>query len=125
MNVYLDDMRKPPSGWYLSTSVAETIRLLEQGVIDKLSLDHDLGACEVCMQGKSIEQWMIEDNFESMPNCEHVGTGYDVLLWIEEEVYTRGFGPPDINIHTANPVARTKMEAALKKILSMLDNQIH
>lgn len=44
------------------------------------------------------------------------GTGYDVLAWIEEAVVTRGFRPPEIRIHTANPAARQRMDAAATAI---------
>ncbi|MDE1348062.1 cyclic-phosphate processing receiver domain-containing protein [Vibrio aestuarianus] len=47
----------------------EAIALLKQGTVTEISLDHDLG------------------------DDEH-GTGYDVVLWIEEAVATRGFQPP-------------------------------
>lgn len=39
------------------------------------------------------------------------GTGYDVVLWIEEAVMTRGFKPPKITVHSANSSARIKMQA--------------
>jgi hypothetical protein len=44
------------------------------------------------------------------------GTGYDVLLWIEEAVATRGFAPPRIQVHSVNVSARQKMEAAISSI---------
>jgi hypothetical protein len=61
------------------------------GGVDELSLDHDLG------------------------DDEH-GTGYDVLLWVEEAVVNRGFAPPRIRVHSANVSARQKMEAAVSSI---------
>jgi hypothetical protein len=39
-----------------------------------------------------------------------------VLVWIERAVATRGFVPPTITIHSANPSARRRMEAAVAKI---------
>ena len=42
--------------------------------------------------------------------------GYEVLVWIERQVATRAWVPPMIHIHTANPAARLKMEAALRSI---------
>ena len=73
----------------------EAIALLKTGVVSELSLDHDLG------------------------DDQH-GTGYDVLLWIEEAVVFSGFQPPRITIHSANPAARLRMEAALRSILGRL-----
>lgn len=69
----------------------EAIALLETGEVAVISLDHDLGDDER-------------------------GTGYDVLLWIEEAVALRGFDPPDMRVHSANSSARLKMEAAITSI---------
>ena len=91
MKVFLDDIRKPPPGWVQVKWPTEVIEILKSGQITELSLDHDLGN-------------------------DKRGTGYDVLLWIEEQVITQGFNPPKIRIHTANVSARQKMEAAVNRI---------
>lgn len=94
MKVYLDDERTPPNGWVSVRTPVEAIDLLKMGKIKKLSLDHDLG---------------LSGNPES--------TGYDVLTWLEEQVFCNNFIPPKIIIiHTANPVARKRMEQAVRKI---------
>lgn len=87
--VFLDDMREAPSGWILLKHPTEVIELLKQNLVTELSLDHDLGTNE---------------------------TGYDVLLWIEEAVYSIGFKPPLMVVHTSNPSARIKMESAIQSI---------
>lgn len=94
IKVYLDDERTPPEGWVLTKSAKETIELVAQGHVTHLSLDHDLG----------------EDD---------VGTGYDVLLWLEEKVFLEGFPAPKLSLHTANSSAREKMALAVKKIESL------
>ncbi|WP_329605009.1 cyclic-phosphate processing receiver domain-containing protein [Undibacterium flavidum] len=43
-------------------------------------------------------------------------TGYDVVLWIEEEVALHGFIPPRMGVHSANSSARQKMEAGIHVI---------
>ncbi len=91
MKIFLDDERPPPTGWTLARWPEEVIDLLQTGNVTDLSLDHDLG------------------------DDEH-GTGYDVILWIEEAVATRGFNPPDIRVHSANSSARVKMEAGIASI---------
>jgi len=58
----------------------------------EISLDHDLGDDER-------------------------GTGYDVVLWIEEAVVTKGFKPPLIKVHSANSSASAKMELGIDSIL--------
>ncbi|MBZ4412973.1 hypothetical protein K8640_32635 [Myxococcus sp. XM-1-1-1] len=91
MRVYLDDERPAPEGWVAVRWPEEAIALLEGGQVVELSLDHDLG------------------------DDEH-GTGYDVLLWLEEAVATRGFVPPRVRVHSANSSARQKMELAIVRI---------
>ena len=92
MKVYLDDERQEPEGWHRVKTAPEVIETLKTGRVTHLSLDHDLGDEAV------------------------VGTGYDVLLWLEEEVFVHAFTPPVLAIHTANISARTKMELAARKI---------
>lgn len=93
MNIYLDDKRQNPQGFVLTKTVEDTIILLKlyENEVDILSLDHDLGS--------------------------YIQTGYDVLLWIEKEMFLNGYIPPKkIHIHTTNPSARVKMELAVKRI---------
>ena len=91
MKIYLDDERVAPPGWTQTRWPDEVIKLLEAGGVTDLSLDHDLGDDER-------------------------GTGYDVILWIEEAVATRGFKPPRIAVHSANSSARIKMQAGIDSI---------
>lgn len=92
MKVYLDDERQTPIGWHRVYWPEEAIELLKTGEVEEISLDHDLG------------------------DDEH-GTGYDVVLWIEEAVITQGFVPPKMSVHSANSSARDKMELGIKSIL--------
>jgi len=89
--VYLDDVREAPPGWHRVYWPNEAIALLMGGGVTDLSLDHDLGD-------------------------DTRGTGYDVVRWIEESVATRGFVPPRITIHSANPVGRDRMLAGIAAI---------
>lgn len=91
MRVYLDDERATPDGWVRVYWPDEAIALLESDQVTELSLDHDLGD-------------------------DQRGTGYDVVLWIEEAVFLRGFKPPRIHVHSANSSAREKMLAGINAI---------
>lgn len=66
-------------------------RCWNQGGVDEVSLDHDLGDDER-------------------------GTGYHVILWIEEAVALRGFQPPRLHVHSANSSAREKMQRGIEAI---------
>lgn len=91
MKVFLDDERDTPEGWVRTYWPDEVIALLETGDVVELSLDHDLG-----------------DDLR--------GTGYDVILWIEEAVALHGFRPPLISVHSANSSARKKMVCGIEAI---------
>lgn len=91
MKVYLDDEREAPEGWIRVYWPEEAIEYLKTGEVSEISLDHDLGDDER-------------------------GTGYDVILWIEKAVYTEGFKPPIIHVHTSNASARKKMELGVRSI---------
>ena len=83
MRVFLDDERSTPEGWIRVCWPDEAVALLETGEVEELSLDHDLGDDER-------------------------GTGYDVILWIEEAVALRGFTPPKYATPLMNPDSETK-----------------
>jgi hypothetical protein len=92
VKVYLDDLRPAPDGWVLVKTAPAAIAALASGGVTHLSLDHDLG------------------------DADGVGNGYDVLVWLEEQVALAGFVPPELAVHSANPAARPKMQAAIASI---------
>ena len=81
MKIFLDDERLAPTGWLHARWPDEVISCLAKGMVTDISLDHDLGD-------------------------DARGTGYDVLLWIEQDIVDTGFKPPNINVHKSNPAAR-------------------
>lgn len=91
MKVFLDDERTTPEGWVRAYWPDEAIALLRTGGVQEISLDHDLGDDER-------------------------GTGYDVILWMEEAVALHKFRPPVIRVHSANSSARDKMLAGVRAI---------
>jgi hypothetical protein len=101
MKVFLDDVRPGPEGWVLARWPEDVIELLMGGEVTHLSLDHDLGD-------------------------DAKGSGYDVLTWIEETIAGGiEFVLPEIAIHTANPPARARMQAALDEIRVIYDMQMN
>jgi hypothetical protein len=110
INLWLDDMRPAPDGWLWVKTVEDAKLHLAAGRVHNLSLDHDLGACESCMKGRTAEQWLAESEFTAMPNCDHFGTGYTLVCWMEET----GHWPSELpSLHTANPVGRMRMSQAI------------
>jgi len=101
MKVYLDDERTTPEGWTRTFTPKETIDLLKTRQVTELSLDHDLG------------------------DDAGIGTGYDVLLWLEEEMYNDiTFPTPQITVHSANTSARIKMLHAVTAIMRRRQEQL-
>ena len=92
MKIYLDDIRNTPDGWVRCYWPNEVLSLMDTYLVEEISLDHDLGD-------------------------DSRGTGYDVLLRMEE---MSRFGQlkylPKITIHSANPVGKQKMLIAINKI---------
>ena len=97
MKVFLDDKREAPAGWVRVFWPDEAIALLRTGEVLEISLDLVLGG-------------------------DQCGTGYDVILWIEEAVMTRGFMPPQMHVHSANSSARRKMELGIARITAYWQN---
>ncbi|PUE06880.1 hypothetical protein B9Z51_13210 [Limnohabitans sp. T6-5] len=91
MKVFLDDERSTPEGWVRVYWPDEAIALLQTGQVTEISLDHDLGD-------------------------DARGTGYDVVLWVEEAVHLRAFVPPRMHVHSANAAARARMLAGIASI---------
>ena len=91
MKVYLDDERETPQGWVRVYWPDEAIALLEQGTVEEISLDHDLGD-------------------------DARGTGYDVVRWIEQAVVLHGFVAPVMRVHSANPAAVKRMNEGITAI---------
>jgi len=92
-HVFLDDRRLvPDERWTIVRWPKEAIEILKTGTVTHLSLDHDLGN-------------------------DKRGKGYDVLLWIEEQVARHDFVPPEVMlVHSDNASAKYKMRLAVAQI---------
>jgi len=110
VNLWLDDIRPAPVGWQWAKTVEEAQAMLLSGKVENASLDHDLGACATCLNGRTPEQWLAEHNFEQMPQCEHFGTGYTLVCWMEE---TGNWPNRKPVVHSRNPAGKAKMEQAI------------
>ena len=103
MRIWLDDVRAAPDGWYWLKTAEEAIAHFNIDAwfgdrhkdcvraITDISLDHDLG--------------------------ENKKTGYDVVKFIEQMVVEKGYLPPNMTIHSQNPVGRENMQRAIDAIM--------
>lgn len=98
INLYVDDVREPPNNdiynWVVVRNYWDAIEVLEkeEGNIERLSLDHDLGS--------------------GCPN------GYEIAKWIEEKVYKEDYIPPKrLYCHSQNPVGKSNIKACYQAIV--------
>jgi hypothetical protein len=111
MKLWLDDRRPAPPGWTRVHTVAEAQAYLQTGEVDEASLDHDLGACEACMGGLSVEEWAEAHDWD-MPQCEHLGTGYTLCAWMEE---TDCWPKQKPRVHSMNHRGSARMQAIIDR----------
>lgn len=93
IKLFLDDVRPAPEGWMLVTNVEDAKLVLMKYRVTHLSLDHDLG--------------------------ENVQSGYDLVKWIEERYFVQDIRPPEMTIHSANPVGRQNMQRAINAMVRL------
>lgn len=107
LKVWLDDKPEvewraalhPNPEWIHTRWPEDMIAILRTGTVEIISLDHDLDDEDAAKR---------EDRKEI--------TGYDVMLWIENEVKTNGFVPPTIRVHSQNGPGRDRIMAAARQI---------
>ena len=99
MNLWVDDVRKPPEHQFESfvwaKSYNEAIGYLASGLVKTIFLDHDLGLCK---------------------------TGYDIACWIERAVINGDIVCPTINCHSMNPVGRQKIQVVIDKLMTPIED---
>ena len=90
--LWIDDVRPAPDGFDWIKTASDAVQYLVENwaAVTVVSFDHDLG-----------------DDSES---------GYDVLTWIERRVAEGYRFPGEMRVHSANPVGRQNMEAAIRSI---------
>jgi len=100
LKIWLDDKRPAPEGWTWVQTPYAACYFMEQGDVEEISLDHDLGLYLV-------------DGTEM--------TGNDVVIAIERAAYEGvwSYVPKTIRIHSANAGIYKKMEQAIESIERM------
>lgn len=99
--LYIDDIREMPEDdkkhtWTLARTAWEALFKLDLIEYDVVSFDHDLGSF---IGNKEI-------------------TGYDIVLWLANRKNDGLYVPPDIRIHSANPVGCENMQATIDRYLT-------
>lgn len=101
--LWLDDIRDAPAGWVRCYWPDEVIAFLQEGDVDEISLDHDLGD-------------------EPASYMEPERTGMMVLHALEKMQFDNpDLVLPAIHIHSQNPVAAKRM----KEVVRLLEARAH
>lgn len=85
MKLWIDDVRPAPKGWTWAKTLQEASHLYFTNEIEEISFDHDLGGDETTRP----------------------------LADLIECYATQGYKPPKWHVHSANPVGRERLKAAL------------
>ena len=98
MKLWLDDIRDPNHhgciGWTWVKTADEAIAMLDTGLVEEASLDHDL----------TVDQTLGKNDGEK--------TGYTVVCWME----ANGVWPSKgVRVHSQNPVGRKRMEDVIRR----------
>ena len=90
LKLWVDDERPAPEGWVWAATYSAAIAVLSTGMVDEISLDHDLGTEK---------------------------TGYDIGRWLEEQAFHNAPDnlPPvnKIYVHSANSVGRENIQRCI------------
>ena len=96
-NLWLDDERPAPEGWYWAKNAREALSYLLTYQVNEISMDHDLGICADCLKDKT-------------QSCNHDG------YWLLKEMADRDLGPKTKpEVHSMNPVGRERMVSFINR----------
>jgi hypothetical protein len=90
IKLWLDDVRPAPEDWIWVKTAPDAFKVLATGNVGEVSLDHDLGDDPLALDG------------------------YIVATWIDEAAQQKRIRRLRWRVHSANPVGRAWMEAALR-----------
>lgn len=116
MKLWLDDVRDPKVngaiGFTWAKNYEEAIAYFESGDVTFASLDHDIGACQDCIDKLLHVGDMKTPETTFYNRCPHDKSGYDVVNWLEEH----NVWPIDgVAVHSMNPVGRLKMKQVIDR----------
>ncbi len=121
MHLFLDDIRDPvtPSNFtIIARSAREAIEHLNTFKVGSISFDHDLGETNL-----DLWSWISQAEFQCgldklteahLPQVD-CGNGYLVARWIAIAVRDLHLPRLQWTIHSANPIGRQNIEAAMRQ----------
>lgn len=99
MKLWIDDERdpaqwRPGETWVWAKTAMDAMLILDGGLVTEISFDHDLGL-EVDQDGRELN-------------------GYAVAKYVERNAYDGWISRLKWGIHSANPVGRKNIQAAME-----------
>lgn len=121
--LFLDDIRYPievyhytkrdiflRSDWHIVRNYKQFInRILENGLPDMISFDHDL----------ADEHYLQQDSQQFVEK-----TGYDCAKWLVEYCMDNGTDLPQFYSHSTNPVGKENIESLLRNFKKIVNGHI-
>jgi len=112
IDLYVDDVRKCPDGWIVARTIEAAKEALTLGHVRRLSLDHDMGACDNCIaKGEHIGD-MATPETTFLNWCKHVEDGTKLVYWMIE---TNTWPQEMPTVHSMNPCGRERMVAMIQR----------
>lgn len=112
MKIFLDDVRQTPVGYVrvytVDEAISEIIRCDKE--IDFLWKQYILGYIERSQFEKFLKTFTIEEISCDNDLGKETAEGYKLLDWMEATGHVH-----PIHIHSANPVARQRMQAIIQR----------
>jgi hypothetical protein len=107
IDLYMDDVRTCPYiGWVTVRTIEEAKEWLKTGMVDDMSLDHDMGACAACITRKLDVGDMRTPETTFVSWCTHSADGTSLVRWMVE---TGHWSKKKPTVHSANPYGAMRM----------------
>jgi hypothetical protein len=107
MQVWLDDKRPAPPGWVWVKTVHDVQKLLSEGKVERMSLDHDLGPQPLCLNCENEPQ----DCGACHCHNRH-SDGTDLVAWM---VGAAKWPLEKPLVHSMNPAGAEHMRAMIDR----------
>jgi hypothetical protein len=112
IDLYVDDVRVCPDGWCIARDIRAAKEWLKTGVVEHLSLDHDMGACPDCVAARKDCGDMLTPETTFWNWCPHEEDGTALVHWmIENDIWPK-YKPV---VHSANPVGAARMRGMIDR----------
>lgn len=104
VNLWIDDVRRPPEGWDWAKTSREAIQMLTETQYERVSFDHDLGPL-------SMQELLALTDDEAKHDYNLVDTTRPVVMYLCE----MDSWPPVVYVHSANPVGVEWLEGMINR----------